>query len=103
MYQFHGYLNAYFVFFHVHWNIIVYIVREWEGETLDLTRISRLDMGAYMCIASNGVPPAVSKRIKVSVDCKFFFSFLFSPSNGIFFYSQLCYNSFTQAANVPKF
>ncbi|XP_048513668.1 neurotrimin-like [Athalia rosae] len=43
-------------------------VSEWEGETLEMTRISRLDMGAYLCIASNGVPPTVSKRIKVSVD-----------------------------------
>ena len=46
-------------------------VSEWEGEVLELTRISRLDMGAYLCIASNGVPPTVSKRIKVSVDCKY--------------------------------
>ncbi|KAG8229139.1 hypothetical protein J437_LFUL009728 [Ladona fulva] len=45
-------------------------VSEYEGEVLELTRISRLDMGAYLCIASNGVPPTVSKRIKVSVDCK---------------------------------
>ncbi|XP_066996082.1 neurotrimin [Anabrus simplex] len=43
-------------------------VVEWEGELLEMTRISRLDMGAYLCIASNGVPPTVSKRIKVSVD-----------------------------------
>nr|CAD7259394.1 unnamed protein product [Timema shepardi] len=43
-------------------------VLEWEGEVLELSRISRLDMGAYLCIASNGVPPTVSKRIKVSVD-----------------------------------
>ncbi|KAK7792610.1 hypothetical protein R5R35_009147 [Gryllus longicercus] len=43
-------------------------VLEWEGEVLEMTRISRLDMGAYLCIASNGVPPTVSKRIKVSVD-----------------------------------
>ncbi|XP_022920985.1 neurotrimin-like isoform X2 [Onthophagus taurus] len=43
-------------------------VSEWEGETLELTKISRLDMGAYLCIATNGVPPTVSKRIKVSVD-----------------------------------
>ncbi|XP_025831958.1 neurotrimin-like isoform X2 [Agrilus planipennis] len=43
-------------------------VLEWEGESLELTKISRLDMGAYLCIASNGVPPTVSKRIKVSVD-----------------------------------
>ncbi|XP_046403486.1 lachesin-like isoform X2 [Ischnura elegans] len=41
---------------------------EFVGEVLELTRISRLDMGAYLCIASNGVPPTVSKRIKVSVD-----------------------------------
>ncbi|XP_049318593.1 lachesin isoform X3 [Bactrocera dorsalis] len=44
------------------------VVNEWEGDTLEITRISRLDMGAYLCIASNGVPPTVSKRIKVSVD-----------------------------------
>lgn len=43
-------------------------VAEWEGETLEMARISRLDMGAYLCIASNGIPPTVSKQIKVSVD-----------------------------------
>ncbi|CAO1386641.1 unnamed protein product [Diamesa tonsa] len=43
-------------------------VIEWDSDTLEITRISRLDMGAYLCIASNSVPPSVSKRIKVSVD-----------------------------------
>ncbi|XP_015431804.1 PREDICTED: lachesin-like [Dufourea novaeangliae] len=43
-------------------------VMEWKGETLEIARISRVDMGAYLCIASNGVPPTVSKQIKVSVD-----------------------------------
>ncbi|XP_078036509.1 lachesin [Augochlora pura] len=43
-------------------------VLEWKGESLEITRISRLDMGVYLCIASNGVPPSVSKQIKVSVD-----------------------------------
>ncbi|KAF7385895.1 hypothetical protein HZH66_011737 [Vespula vulgaris] len=43
-------------------------VLEWVGETLEMERISRLDMGAYLCIASNGIPPTVSKQIKVSVD-----------------------------------
>ncbi|XP_046812120.1 lachesin-like [Lucilia cuprina] len=43
-------------------------VPEVEGDTLELERISRLHMGAYLCIATNGVPPSVSKRIKVSVD-----------------------------------
>ncbi|KAK9890425.1 hypothetical protein WA026_010514 [Henosepilachna vigintioctopunctata] len=44
------------------------IVSEWEGEALELSQISRLNMGAYLCIATNGVPPTISKRIKVSVD-----------------------------------
>ncbi|KAG8182034.1 hypothetical protein JTE90_013964 [Oedothorax gibbosus] len=37
------------------------------GEFLKLTRTSRLSMGAYLCIASNGVLPSVSKRIMLSV------------------------------------
>ncbi|KAI9553893.1 hypothetical protein GHT06_019163 [Daphnia sinensis] len=41
---------------------------EVEGSSLELQKISRLDMGVYLCIASNGVPPTVSKRIYVSVD-----------------------------------
>lgn len=49
---------------------VLFLVSEWEGEVLEMARISRLDMGAYLCIASNGVPPTVSKRVKVSVDCK---------------------------------
>ncbi|XP_068214681.1 lachesin-like isoform X2 [Palaemon carinicauda] len=43
-------------------------VTEYEGEVLRLSKVSRMDMGAYLCIASNGHPPTVSKRIKVSVD-----------------------------------
>lgn len=33
-------------------------------------RVSRLDMGVYMCIAKNGIPPAVSKTIRLGIDCK---------------------------------
>lgn len=50
--------------------VAVCAVGEWAEPTLELHRISRLDMGAYLCIATNSVPPSVSKRIKVSVDCK---------------------------------
>ncbi|XP_040566697.1 limbic system-associated membrane protein isoform X2 [Lepeophtheirus salmonis] len=39
-----------------------------EGDILRLYKVSRLDMGAYMCIAANGVPPAVSKRIHLGID-----------------------------------
>ncbi|KAI5756426.1 hypothetical protein M8J77_025014 [Diaphorina citri] len=32
-----------------------------------MTEVSREHMGAYLCIASNGVPPSVSKRIMLIV------------------------------------
>ncbi|KAL0278833.1 UNVERIFIED_CONTAM: hypothetical protein PYX00_000527 [Menopon gallinae] len=43
-------------------------VNVYDGETLKLLKISRLEMGAYLCIASNGVPPSVSKRIIIDVE-----------------------------------
>ncbi|CAL4168308.1 unnamed protein product, partial [Meganyctiphanes norvegica] len=43
-------------------------VLEHVGPILSLAKISREDMAAYLCIARNGVPPIVSKRIQVSVD-----------------------------------
>lgn len=42
-----------------------------EGEMLWLTKITRSEMGIYLCIASNSVPPSVSKRIKLQVHCKY--------------------------------
>uniref|UniRef100_A0A1I8MIM1 Ig-like domain-containing protein n=2 Tax=Musca domestica TaxID=7370 RepID=A0A1I8MIM1_MUSDO len=39
-----------------------------EGQNLTLPHVSRDTMGAYLCIASNGVPPTVSKRISVVVN-----------------------------------
>ncbi|XP_045769979.1 lachesin-like isoform X2 [Maniola jurtina] len=42
-------------------------VTVYEDEVLTLTKISRSDMGAYLCIASNGVPPTISKRIMIKV------------------------------------
>ncbi|GAB6018924.1 hypothetical protein CHUAL_000574 [Chamberlinius hualienensis] len=39
-----------------------------EGDILTLTKITRRHMGAYLCIASNGVPPSVSKRIHLQVN-----------------------------------
>ncbi|CAH2040611.1 unnamed protein product, partial [Iphiclides podalirius] len=38
-----------------------------KGESLDLFHVQRSDMGAYYCIASNGVPPTVSRRYHVQV------------------------------------
>ncbi|XP_063994284.1 lachesin-like isoform X1 [Diachasmimorpha longicaudata] len=39
-----------------------------EGETLVLTKVTRSEMGTYMCIASNGVPPSVSKQMMLHVN-----------------------------------
>ena len=53
-----------------HISILFSEKNEVRGEVLDLIRISRTEMGAYLCIARNGVQPAVSKRIILNVDCK---------------------------------
>ncbi|XP_076635423.1 lachesin isoform X3 [Colletes latitarsis] len=52
-------------------------VNLYDGEQLNLTRITRNEMGAYLCIATNGVPPTVSKRITVDVE---FSPMIFVPS-----------------------
>ena len=44
-------------------------VGAWDGSELHLPVISRHQMGAYLCIASNSVPPSVSKRIVLNVHC----------------------------------
>lgn len=46
----------------------------YDGEVLPLSKVSRNEMGAYLCIATNGVPPSVSKRIILDVECKYLFS-----------------------------
>ncbi|XP_064078000.1 lachesin-like isoform X2 [Macrobrachium nipponense] len=40
---------------------------EVPGPLLHLPQVTRTDMAAYLCIASNGIPPSVSKRIQVEV------------------------------------
>ncbi|XP_055543935.1 lachesin [Wyeomyia smithii] len=38
-----------------------------DGEVLHITKVSRLHMAAYLCVASNGVPPSISKRVQLRV------------------------------------
>ncbi|XP_023322105.1 igLON family member 5 [Eurytemora carolleeae] len=45
----------------------VHRVSSVEGRELSLTKLTRGDSGAYLCIASNGVPSPVSKRIMLHV------------------------------------
>ncbi|XP_018327111.1 lachesin-like isoform X2 [Agrilus planipennis] len=42
-------------------------VENYYGEVLDLPKMMRSDMGNYMCIATNGVPPTIIKTIRVTV------------------------------------
>lgn len=44
-------------------------VSSYRGETLKLQG-TRNEMGSYLCISSNGVPPSISKRISLTVQCK---------------------------------
>lgn len=48
-----------------------------DGETLSITKVSRLHMAAYLCVASNGVPPSISKRVLLRVQCKNLFHIQF--------------------------
>jgi len=41
-----------------------------HGPELELPSVGRGDAGVYYCIASNGVPPTVSKRVRLYVECK---------------------------------
>ncbi|XP_053604014.1 lachesin-like [Plodia interpunctella] len=45
-------------------------VMKWSGVWLNLTAVPRDLDGAFLCIATNGVPPSVSKRILLHVLCK---------------------------------
>ena len=48
----------------------VIAVEKVEGEEIQLHKVTRSEMGAYMCIATNGVPPAVGKTVQLNVNCK---------------------------------
>ena len=42
-----------------------------ESRRLNLPKISRLHMGDYMCVASNGIAPLATKKYRIRVQCKF--------------------------------
>lgn len=45
-------------------------VESYNGSSLRLPRLERRQMGPYLCIAQNDVPPAVSKRVLLNVHCE---------------------------------
>ncbi|KAF4529154.1 hypothetical protein B566_EDAN017589 [Ephemera danica] len=46
-------------------------VDTYNGSLLHFWKLDRRQMGAFLCIASNDVPPAVSKRIILNVNCEY--------------------------------
>ena len=47
-----------------------YAVAHVENTHLTVNKISRLHMGDYLCVASNGIPPPTSKKYRIHVNCK---------------------------------
>lgn len=45
-------------------------VDRYIGSKLTIHDVQTEDMGSYLCMADNGVPPIVSKRIFLYVQCK---------------------------------
>jgi len=52
-------------------NLDFFLAETFAGESLSFYRAMRGQMGAYLCIASNDVPPAVSKRVTLNINCKY--------------------------------
>lgn len=42
----------------------------WEGHTINITKINRVHMGEYRCIADNGIPPSANQTFYIEVHCK---------------------------------
>ena len=41
------------------------------GEVIIIKNVSRYCDDVYECVADNGVPPAVSRQMRVTVECKY--------------------------------
>lgn len=63
----------------------------YSGNYLNFYKVDRRQMGAYLCIAANDVPPAVSKRVLLNVHCKipFLLSFFCFSIQGKKYYDKL--------------
>ncbi len=42
-----------------------------KGEMIIIQNVSRYCDDIYECVADNGVPPAVSRQMRVTVECKY--------------------------------
>ncbi len=84
--------------------VVFYVVSNAIGSTLNITRITRMHMGTYVCEANNGIPPTARQNFEVQVHCKFINIFIdkLSASTYLKEYS-LCYCFTAEIPNqVPR-
>ncbi|CAM1311075.1 Uncharacterised protein g5600 [Pycnogonum litorale] len=67
-----------------------------DGSLLNISRVTRAHMGTYLCIASNGVPPSITRKIHVNVT---FTPMIWVPNQlvGVPFGSDVTLECFTEA------
>ena len=44
--------------------------RRVDGPVMELHKVRRSEAGSYLCIASNGHPPTVSRRVQLDIKCR---------------------------------
>lgn len=49
---------------------VLFAVPSVNSTSLTFWKTDRQMMGAFLCIASNDVPPAVSRRVQLNINCK---------------------------------
>ena len=80
--------------------ILVVSANSVNGNWFSITSVSRTHIGAYFCIASNNVPPSVSKRIELKVQCKFRRIKSMGPQLYDFYFSRIFCTFFVVAPMV---
>ena len=77
-------------------------VESYQGESLRLFRVTRQMMAAYMCIASNDVPPAVSKRVPLNVNCEYYIAIRLACINNATAVSATVESHFGESDRVTR-
>ena len=50
--------------------LLLVSVTKVDGAVLELHKVKKSEAGSYLCIASNGHPPTVSRRVQLDIKCK---------------------------------
>ena len=61
----------------------IVVIQDNKGEMIIIANVSRYCDDIYECVADNGVPPAVSRQMRVTVECKLLFLYLYMKQRRI--------------------